>query len=290
VITRALGKTGMTVSALGFGTGPLGDSSLDDVAAERLVRTAIDLGINVIDTAPSYGSSEARIGRVLSTMTSSARDRVIVVTKGGYGVAGIPDWTAAVISRGIDQALVRLSVDRIDVFLLHSCPVERLRRGDLLEPLARAKLSGKVRAIGYSGDADALRWAIRNGPFDVVECSVNLVDQEALPVLAETTLGVLSKRSLAAAPWVNASSDYADRWRVAFGEQRGAPDAMDWDDVAIRFAAYAPHVSTALLGTRRIESLQRATEAVERGPLSADILTIIHERFATHGAAWRGVV
>ena len=60
--TRRLGATGLTVSEVGLGAGPLGDPALDDADAERLVRAAVDLGVTLIDTAPSYGRSEARIG------------------------------------------------------------------------------------------------------------------------------------------------------------------------------------------------------------------------------------
>src|SRR5262249_47484150 len=161
-------------SPLGLGAGPLGDFALGDADAERLIRGAFDLGINVVDTAPSYGASETRIGRVLSAMSAAERDSKVVVTKGGYGVSGVGDWTPEVIERGIEQALRRLETDRIDVFLLHSCPLERLSRRDLLAPLEQAKKAGKVRAVGYSGDGEALGWAIACDSFDVVECSVNL--------------------------------------------------------------------------------------------------------------------
>lgn len=272
---------------LGLGAGPLGDRSIENGEAERLIRTALDLGIRVVDTAPSYGASEERLGRVLADV----RDRVYVVTKGGYGVPGVEDWTPEVIERGIDQALGRLRTDRIDAFILHSCPLERLARGDLLAPLERARQKGKVLAIGYSGDGDALAWAVRCEVFDVVECSVNLVDQEALaasiPKASARGMMVLAKRALAGAPWADPKSAYVDRWCTAFATRI---DGIDDDELALRFAAHAPGVSTALFGTRRLDRLRRALTCVARGPLPSGIVTEIARRFAQHGAHWRGVI
>src|SRR5688572_29006708 len=103
--TRALGTTGLVVSELALGAGPLGDPALDDGAVERLIHGALELGITLIDTAPSYGVSEQRIGAALR----GRRDRAIVSTKLGYGVPGIADWTGAVITAGIERALERLA-------------------------------------------------------------------------------------------------------------------------------------------------------------------------------------
>lgn len=286
---RPLGSTGLDVSALGFGAGPLGDPALDDAASDAVLREAIGLGINVFDTAPSYGASEVRLGRVLKSLPASARDRLVVVTKGGYGVDGVEDWTPEVVARGIDQATERLG--RVDVFLLHSCPLERLVVGDLFEPLEEARRAGKVRAIGYSGDGAPLAWALRHARLDVVECSVNLLDQEALGKIAHFAhgKGVLAKRALAGAPWRHEGSAYADRWRIAYATPFVA-GKFDWDELAIRFAAFAPGVDAALVGTRGLDHLRRAARAVEHGRLPDDALASIEHRFAAHAEDWRGVI
>lgn len=266
---RALGRTGIVVSALGLGGGPLGDGSLDDASAERLLRRALDLGVTTVDTAPSYGESEPRIGRALV----GVRERTVLVTKGGYGVPGEPDWTPRCITLGIERALRRLRTDRVDVFLLHSCDRDRLARGDLQEALQEAKTRGLVRAVGYSGDGDALAWAVRSGAFDVIECSVNVVDRaalrESIPLAASMGIGVLAKRALAGAAW-------------RFVERPERPDlATYWDrfevtplpphtalDQAARFAAFAPGVACALVGTRSIGHLEEVARAVTKGALA----------------------
>jgi aryl-alcohol dehydrogenase-like predicted oxidoreductase len=289
---RSLGKTGIFVSPLGVGGGPLGAADVDERSVRALIDAALSLDFNVIDTAPSYGESEARIGRALE----GRRDGVVLVTKCGYGVEGVDDWTPACIARGIDRALARLRTDRIDVMLLHSCDRDRLARGDLFAPLLDAKRAGKLRAVGYSGDGDALDFAIDCGVFDVVECSVSVVDQRALahavPRAVERGIGVLAKR-----PWANGVAShrvrpsrddlaiYFDRWRAMFdGASISAPSFTD----AIRFAAHAPGVDCALVGTSRVAHLKEAARAVALGP-SADVRAL-RDRFDAVGGDWRGLV
>ena len=120
---------------------------------------------------------------------------------------------------------------------------------------------------------------------------MNLLDQEALGTIAHFAhgKGVLAKRSLAGAPWRQTASTYADRWRIAYATPFVA-EKFDWDELAIRFTAFAPGVSTALMGTRELEHLRRAVAAVERGVLPPEALASIDHRFATHAAEWLGVI
>lgn len=187
--------------AVGLGAGALGDPALPEPEAERLLLGALEAGVTLLDTAPSYGLSEERIGRILGPR----RREVVLSTKGGYGVAGVPDWSPEVVTAGVEQALRRLRTDVLDLFHLHSCPLEVLRREDLLDALARAVASGKVRAAGYSGENEALRFAVSSGRFSAVQTSVNLFDQRGLdgPVAEAQQRGiiVLAKRPLANAVW-----------------------------------------------------------------------------------------
>jgi aryl-alcohol dehydrogenase-like predicted oxidoreductase len=271
------------------GGGPLGAASVDERSARAIVDAALSLDVNVFDTAPSYGESESRIGRALV----GRRDGVVLVTKCGYGVDGVEDWTPECIARGVDRALSVLCTDRIDVLLLHSCDRARLARGDLFAPLLDAKRAGKVRAMGYSGDGDALDFAIDCGVFDVVECSVNVVDQEALasavPRAVERGIGVLAKRPLGSGALTAdariARADvaiYRDRFQRMFSRE----NAIAPSD-AVRFAAHAPGVACALVGTARVDHLVAAAEAIARGPLP-DAARLC-ARFADVGRDWHGV-
>jgi aryl-alcohol dehydrogenase-like predicted oxidoreductase len=289
------GNTGLRVSVAGLGTGGFSRMGLksgksEDEAA-RLILDGTELGINVIDTAPSYGDSEMKLGRALATR----RDRVVLVTKGGYGVDGTSDWTRPCLARGIDRALERLRTDHVDVFLLHSCPLETLARGDLVEELLIAKKAGKIRAVGYSGDNDALAWAAREPSIDVVETSLSPFDQAALAhieVASARGAGILAKRPLGNAPWRFATRperhDIATYWDRHREMNFGVHDRPF--DLALRFSAHAPGVVAALVGTGDIAHLERASASVERGPLPPDVSREIARAFAAKGRSWPGVI
>jgi aryl-alcohol dehydrogenase-like predicted oxidoreductase len=268
MIERPFGDGGLTVSALGLGGGQIGEADVDDATAARVLHAALDAGIRLIDTARGYGSSEERIGRHLA----SRRDDYVLVTKVGYDVEGVADWTAEAVTGGIERALRTLRTDVLDVALLHSCSLEVLRHGDVIAALLAARDAGKIRVAGYSGENQELAWAVDSGHFGAVETSVNLVDQWSLDhVLPRAAgLGVIAKRPLANAPWRFAerpaghyAETYWERLRVLGIE----PADGDWAGTAARFAAYAPGVTAAIAGTASPPHLLDAVAAVERGPL-----------------------
>ena len=291
---RALGSTGLEVSALGFGAGPLGDGRISDGEADALVGAALDEGVTLFDTAPSYGASEARLGRALGARRAAVR----IATKGGYGVPGIADWTGDVIRLGIDAALRRLRTDVIDVFLLHSCDAVTLGRDDILGELDRAKAAGKIRASGYSGENEALAAAIASRRFDVIECSVNPFDRaslsEQVASAAAAGMGVLAKRPLANAAWRFDAAPEASDVRTYWERARTLaidPAPLGWAELALRFAAFAEGVSAALVGTSNLTHLTDAAAAVRRGPLDGAARTRLDEAWRSHATAeWRGVI
>jgi len=289
----AFGATGLQVSRLGLGCGGLGESRVSDAEAERLVHAALDLGITFFDAARSYGPAEERLGRALGPRRSG----VVLSTKGGYGASGCADWTGACITRGIDEALGRLRTDHIDVFHLHSCPVDVLHRGELHDALLGARQAGKIRVAAYSGDNDPLVWAAGCETFGAVQCSVNLFDQnalrEALPRASSRKLGVVAKRPLGNAPWRFASRPQADDvgalWDrfVAMGLD---PSPLAFDELGLRFTCFAPGVSCAIVGTTRTEHLAASVHAVTAGPLPDDVTQRVRSAFDAVGAGWPGLV
>jgi aryl-alcohol dehydrogenase-like predicted oxidoreductase len=287
--TRPLGKTGAAVSIVGLGAGPLGDTGLDDDAVHRLVHGALDLGVTLFDTARSYGASEDRLGYALG----ERRKDVVIATKGGYGVDGAADWTSDAVRLGIDRALGRLRTDVLDVFFLHSCPLGTLVRDDLREELDRAKRAGKIRFAGYSGENDALAWAIASGSFDVVECSVSPVDRHALetsiPGAAERGLGVLAKRPLANAVFRQGARP--EREDLAIYWDRMKTLGVDLDAATLaRFAAHAPGVSSALVGTTQLANLEAVVRAAAEGPLDEATLKRFADAWNLHASGWPGVI
>jgi aryl-alcohol dehydrogenase-like predicted oxidoreductase len=133
--------------------------------------------------------------------------------------------------------------------------------------------------------------------FRSVQASVNLCDQQALPVLErarELGFGTIAKRSLAGRPWIGAYSGDAahDEYRRRFVTLRThlPDDVDDWDALALRFAAYAPGVDCVIVGSTSEANVDRDAAAVERGPLAPDQLGAIVAAFASHGRDWPGLV
>ena len=286
----------MQLSRLGLGCGQIGDAELDEREVERLLHAALDLGITLLDTARSYGLSEERIGRALA----GRRGSFAVSTKVGYDMAPHPDWTGACVAAGIEAARARLRCDVIDIVHLHSCPREVLERGEVVSAMEEAVRGGMVRRAGYSGDGEAAASAVESGRFAVLETSVNLVDQAALagavPAAAGRGMVVLGKRPLANGAWRWAPpgttppaaadlAEYTRRFRSMNLEAiRGG---LEWAEVAVRFAAFAPGVTTAVVGTASFAHLEAAAAAVARGPLPAGQVEAIRAAFLP---SWPGII
>ena len=293
MIRRSFGKTNLEVSALGFGAGHIGSPDMTEDAAGTILNRAVDLGVNLIDTARGYGLSEERVGRHLSWR----RNEVVISTKGGYGVPGVPDWTGECITQGINQALERLQTDYIDIFHLHSCPTDTLENSDVIPALERALKLAKIRVAAYSGDNEALEWAALSGKFGSLETSVNICDQRVLekviPNAAQAGLGIIAKRPIANAPWRYSErpvGNYCETYWERLQTMKLEPEGLDWDEFALRFSAFAPGVSSAIVGTSSLTNLARNVEIVEKGALSSDAVARVRAAFKMHDQDWVGQV
>jgi aryl-alcohol dehydrogenase-like predicted oxidoreductase len=285
---RPFGGTGLSVSVVGLGAGQVGEADVTEAEAATLLNAALDLGVTLVDTALSYGTSEERIGRHLRRR----RGEFVLSSKGGSGVPGHPDWSPSSVRASIEQTLRRTRSERIDVFYLHSCSLEVLRRGDLQEALDGAAADGLIGIAGYSGDNEALAYAAGSGRFGAIECSVNVVDQWNLRHVVGRVpeLGVIAKRPIANAPWRFAerpTGHYAELYwerlrELALDPAELGPEELGWAELALRFSAYAPGVHTAIVGTASAAHLERNVAAAAQGPLPPDVL-------AELDAAWRRV-
>ncbi len=294
--TRRLGRTELQVSRLGIGLWEIGVAdAVDPSQVDRVLNLALDHGINFLDTAACYGVSEARIGRAVA----HRRQEFILATKAGHRVEDDdpPEWSAALITHSIERSLRRLRTDVLDLVQLHSCDVEVLERGEVIQALQDARQAGKVRFIGYSGDNEAARWAVESGYFDTLQTSFNLVDQRArtqlFPRVVEQDMGLIVKRPIANGAWGASRSPlpYADeyfrRYRIMAqdGPIPGAPE--DRIALALGFVLSHPEVHTAIVGTRNPEHLLSNIRQVEQGlRLSSETLEELYRRFQRHDDGW----
>lgn len=289
-----LGRTGLTVSALGFGAMHLNDERTSEDEAGALLNRVLDEGINLVDTARGYGLSEERIGRHLA----HRREDFVLSTKVGYGVEGVPDWTYDCIVQGVERALRRMRTDWLDIVHLHSCSLHVLQQGDVVRALNDCRTAGKLRVAAYSGDNAEAAFAIDSGAFGALQTSISLCDQAHLqdraPRAAERGLGVIAKRPLAGAIWrfaerpgEFAEGQYWDRFR-AMGLQ-GFRD-LDWGDVALRYAASHCGAASAIVGTAKPANLARNLASIARGPLPADMADTLRQAFVEHDTGWHGLI
>jgi aryl-alcohol dehydrogenase-like predicted oxidoreductase len=291
---RRLGRTDMQVSVLGFGGSEIGYERVSRRTVERLLGSALDAGLNVIDTAECYENSEELIGRALG----ARRAEVHLLTKCGHaGGWSRADWRPGALLSSIERSLRRLATDRVDLIQLHSCSLAHLQRGDVIAALERARERGWVRYIGYSGDGEAARYAIECGRFDTLQTSVSIADQQALdltlPLARERGVGVIAKRPLANVAWRYARKPSEPYYQPYWSRLRALDYAFLEGEAAVatalRFTLSAPGVHTAIVGTTKPDRWQANARLLAAGPLPAAELERIRARWrAVAAASWEG--
>lgn len=243
VPARPLGRTGMVVSLLGLGTVKFGRNEgvrypepfqvPDDPTAARLLDTARDLGVNLLDTAPAYGGSEARLGRLLRRQ----RNRWLLATKVGetfsHGRSSY-DFTPEAVQQSVKRSLQRLRTDHLDIVLIHSDgnDLDILEGPGTLDALKDLKDRGWIRAVGISHKTAAGAERAMGLGVDVLMATLNINETGEADLIAragQAGIGVLVKKALASG---HAGGD------------------------SLRYAAGQPGVSSVIVGTLNAEHLR----------------------------------
>jgi len=286
---RPFGRTGLSVSAIGFGCWPMaGDryGAIEDDEAVKAIHRALDRGVNCIDTAPAYGAGHSE--EVVARALQGRRRDVILVTKCGVKVPppGQPgplrDASRANVLREVDASLTRLGTDWVDVLLVHwpdaGTPVEETMRA-----LEEVVASGRARFVGVSNFTGAMiAECLRTRRVDVSQVGYHMLDRrqerETFPLCLEQGIGVMGYGSLGhglltGAFTATTTFDPARDWRgngVAFGQPifRGEnftanvgvverlrrevaePRGVSMSQLALAWVLGHPAVSTALVGAR----------------------------------------
>ena len=290
----SLGKTGLRVSVAGLGCGGfsrlgLATGKTEDQAAD-LVLEAVDLGVNVLDTAPSYGT-EGIVGKALKKL---ARDKVVVATK-MHVVRNGAWYNAERVTQNIDNSLKQLGTDYIDVFQLHGVRVAEYDHAInvVLPALLAAKEKGKIRHLGITESPvddfthEMLLRAANEGLWDVFMVAFNMMHQgtrkKLFPLTLEKKIGTLLMFAVRSIFTKNervvaALKEAAARGKISkeiaenpepLGFLLHKDGASSITEAAYRFAVHEPGVDVVLFGTGDRDHLRANVKSLLMPPLPA---------------------
>ena len=298
---RPLGKTGLMVSVAGLGCGGnsrlgLGrGASVDDCVA--IVRTAVDLGVNFLDTAEAYGTEEI----VGAAARSYDRDRLVISTKAIFNTGD----TGEIVTRRMEAALRRLGLDYVDILHFHAvAPAAYDHHRDVLAPaLIKLKEQGKVRHIGITETSPndpeqrMLTQAIQEAPWEVIMLAYSLMNQGArhriFPVTQRRGIGTLLmfvvrnlfsnaayRRDIFATLVEQGHLDpsiLADGDPLGFLVAEGVAESIT--DAAYRYARHEQGVDVVLFGTGNKAHVKANVDSILRPPLAPPIIERLHATF-----------
>ncbi|HEY8993508.1 MAG TPA: aldo/keto reductase [Lacunisphaera sp.] len=304
---RPLGRTGLNVSVLSFGGSSLGGAfrQTDDAESIRTVHTALDLGINFIDVSPYYGATRAEtvLGRALKGV---ARDRYILATKVGQYGEGEFDFSAARVTRSLDESCARLGVDYIDLLQCHDIEFANLDQivNETLPALVTLCEQGRVGHIGITGlPLKIFPAVIERTPPGLVEtilsfCHYELNDTSLADLLplcrkrgigvinaSPTGMGLLTERGVPS--WHPAPPAMVEGARKAVDFCRA--QGVDIVKLAVQFCVAHPQIATTLVGTANPENIRKNVAWAEEAPdfeLMGQVLALlrpIHNHNFTRG-------
>jgi L-galactose dehydrogenase len=271
---RPLGKTGLSVSVLGYGASPLGGTfgAIDTAVGTRCVRTALELGVNLIDVSPFYGATQAEtvLGNALRDVP---RDSFYLSTKvGRYGVQEF-DFSPARVTRSIEESLSRLGVEYVDILLCHDIEFVPLRPiiEETIPALRQIVSAGKARFIGVSGlplgifptvlDSTAIDVILSYCHYTIADTSLDTL----LPYLTARNVGVINASPLgmgllsgnpASLPeWHPASPAMRETYARAADYCR--EQGVNLADIAVSYSVQRPEIACTLVGTADPAEMQR---------------------------------
>ncbi len=282
--TATLGRTGPTVTKLGYGamevrgTRIWGGRPVTDEEAQTILNAVVDSGINFIDTANDYGRSEEFIGRFLAHRRSDFYLATMCGCKVTYRDEKTDDtpheWTRENLFRGLHQSLERMKTDYVDVMQLHNPSVEQCEQGDLVPALQEMKQQGKVRWIGCSSTVPHLEVYIGWDVFDVFQIPYSALERTHEAIIgtaADAGAGVIVRGGVARG---EPGSGRGNKEKWALWEAARLDELLEPGEgrtqFLLRFTNTHPGMSTNIVGTKSPEHLRENVEAARRGPLPAD--------------------
>ncbi len=295
--TSTLGRTGLTVTKLGYGAmelrGPGGGRGreIDDSVVCALLNQVLDSGIRLIDTSPDYGRSEELIGAHIS----NRREEFVLTSKCGCAVSadGAPEgfrehtFTRENIRAGVEQSLRRMRTDHIDAVQFHISPSRStLEENDSMAELVALRDEGKIRFLGMSGTLPNIEDHISMGVFDVFQIPYSAVEREHEQVITEAArsgAGTIIRggvaRGIPSTP-PEAIERLPERFREVYATRRDRFERAELDDVLdgmsrmefmLRFTISHPDMHTTIVGTANSKHLAANLAAASKGPLPPEV-------------------
>lgn len=323
---RTLGKTGISVSEIGFGAWALGGQwgGQDDRESVAALHRALDGGVNFIDTAQGYG--DGRSERVIAEALRTRSEKVFVATKTPPAAGPWPPspychhrdrYNAAYLRSNVEDRLKQLGVECLDLLQLHTWTAAWNNDPQPLLDLQKLRAEGKIRWIGISTpeqDQSCVVDLMRAGLVDTIQVIYNIFEQQPaaqiLPVAAETGTGVIVRcvfdegvlTGKYAADDTFPDSDFRHRYfmgdrmarsvkRVAAIQddikQLGLDSQYSMADVAALFALNHPAVSTVITGIRTVSQAEKNAAISDKRPLSQEAMTRLRNHLWLRGV-WYG--
>ena len=311
---RELGRTGLTVSEIGYGAWGLGQGAwvgADDDSGVRAVRRALDLGVTFIDTARAYDRSERVVGRALKELPGGG-EGVHVATQVGpkvpvslspSGLDPMEAFPGAHLRESLETSLRELGRDHVDLLQLHTWEDEWTGRGDWLETVDALKREGKIRFFGISvkdHQPENVLTVLRTGVLDTVQVIYNVFEQAPsdalLPACEEYGVGVivrvaLDEGALTGAIRTGVTFPEGDWRNWYFRDDRPAQVEQHVDAIladlgsaaeelpsaALRFALAGRAVSTVIVGMRSLRNVERNAAITDAPPLTERELAVLTE-------------
>ncbi len=308
---RKLGRTGLEISEISLGTWAFGNNVYGGVAEKDGINTihaGIDLGINIFDTAPQYGTTaqDGVAEIVLGKALKGNRDKVHISSKFGRNpciAGGASQFYKSRIIDSVEESLKRLQTDYIDVLFFHSPFSPDEIHDDVWEGIEQVKKQGKVRFIGHSismfhqTEDMAREWAKEN-KIDVIQVVLSLMNRESQQLIGELQkypIGVFARECLAngflsgtiTKDTVFAKGTLNSRYsKEELAERVDQVNAFKYlirDDInnmpqaALRWVLDQKGISTVLSGAKNINELQGAVSASDANAFTNEELKLAKE-------------
>lgn len=299
---RELGKTGIEVSEIGFGTWGIGGTTIDgansygatdDAVSKKALLRALELGITFFDTSNIYGYGHAE--ELLGDAFHDRRDKVVIASKVGFMKHGGP-WNLepAYVRGELEKTLARLKTDYLDLYQIHSAPLTVVEEHpEYVETFRELKREGKIRAFGYSVKSpdEGLR-AVGEFGFEALQVNFNMIDQRAienglLKLAEDRSVGIIARTPFCfgfltdtitnlnfpkddhRSVWPRAQLELWARAPKLFASLR---EARGWSaaELALKFCLSFPAISTVIPGILTPKEAEENAAASDTGLLSEE--------------------